>query len=115
VLRRAASAEGGGEAGGSGAHHDDVMVAAGAVHHLACRALPQMTTSGGEGAIMIRSRAQAVNDALRFAFGGHALPDRSDEVLLRGLGANLNSATIRSVLYLGIVAAIVATIVVLVG
>jgi hypothetical protein len=64
---------------------------------------------------MIRSRAQATIDVLATVLGGHALPDRSDELLLRGLGGNLNSATIRSVLFLGIIAAIVATIVVLVA
>jgi hypothetical protein len=64
---------------------------------------------------MTRSRANAVNDAERPAAGGHTLPDRSDEWLLRGLGGNLNSATIRSVLYLAIAAAIVATILELVG
>jgi hypothetical protein len=41
---------------------------------------------------------------------GHELPNESDELLTRGLGDNLGRATVTSLFYLAIVAAIVATV-----
>ena len=44
---------------------------------------------------------------------GHALPDASDDLLMRGFGDNLGRATVTSLIYLAVVAAIVATVTIL--
>jgi hypothetical protein len=49
------------------------------------------------------------------AGSGHELPDESDELLTRGLGGNLGRATVTSLLYLAALAAIVATVTILVA
>jgi len=70
---------------------------------------------------MIPSPGDPVNDggAQREIEGmpdtGHELPNESDELLMRGLGDNLGRATVTSLLYLAIVAAVVATVTILVA
>ncbi len=67
---------------------------------------------------MIRSRQSGVNALTGIGvlapWRGGDLPDETDDFLTRAMGGDLQSATVRIMLYLGAVAAVVATIVVIV-